>query len=219
MANGYNDYIPAVRQDLDDPNPPAAIWSDTDLQRHINHAIHEYSYWNPLEQLLTSYSLTAGSRQITLGAGDLAALIAIRAVEYPTGQWPPAYVQFQLWGGTLSLWLDGAPAATDPLAITIYALTGHTVATSSTTVPPRDDEAIIAGAVAFAAQEYATKTAGQVNVAGPNAWLRYRDLALDKAAEFRGYLQIVRARITPQRAYAPAEPRQSRFTVEAPWRG
>jgi hypothetical protein len=169
--------------------------------------------------VLSGYSLTAGSRRIALGASDLAGLVSIRAVEYPTDQWPPAYVQFQLWGGTLSLWLDGAPAATDPLNVNIYALFSHTVSSSSTTVPPRDDEAIIAGAVAFAALEYATKTAGQVNVAGPNAWLRYRDLAQDKAAEFRGYLQIVRARVTPQRAYAPAEPRQSRFTVEAPWRG
>ncbi len=218
MANNYADYIAAIRVDLDDPNPPAAIWSDADLQRHINHAVQEYSLWNPQEVLLTSYTLTPGSRTITISASDLAALETIRAVEYPTGQWPPAFVQFQLWGSQLTLELDGPPLATDPLAVTIYALFRHTVTASLCSVPPRDDEAIIAGAVSFAAAEYATKTAGMISVAGPNTWLRYRDLALDKAAEFRGYLQIVRAKITPQRAYAPEEPRQSRFTVDAPYR-
>jgi hypothetical protein len=218
MANNYGDYIGAIRVDLDDPNPPAAIWSDTDLQRHINHAVHEYSLWNPLEQLLTSYSLTPGSRTITLSSADLATLNSIRAVEYPTGQWPPAFVQFQLWANQLTLELDGPPQATDPLAVNLYVLQNHAVSVSSCSIPPRDDEAIIAGAVSFAAAEYATKTAGQISVAGPNTWLRYRDLALDKAAEFRGYLQIIRARITPQRAYAPEEPRQSRFIVDAPYR-
>jgi hypothetical protein len=217
VAATINDYVSKVRQDLEDPNPPATIWSDLDLQRHVSHAVAEYQLWKPQEILLGNLSLTPGSRSIDLSG--LATLMRIEAVEYPTGRWPPAYVQFQQFGVTLTLFLEGAPAASDPMAVNLYTLQRHNVTVSACTIDPADDEAIIAGAVYFAAAEYSFKTAGQINAAGPNTWLRYRDLALDKAVEFRGYLAIVRARITSQRAYAPAEPKQSRYAVEAPWRG
>lgn len=217
MANTINDYVAKVRIDLEDPNPPAAIWSDADLQRHVTHAALEYELWKPREVLETSLSLVPGNRAVD--TSSLVNLMRVLAVEYPTGQWPPAYVQFQQFGSTLTLFLDGAPATTDPLALNLFCLERHTVTTTACTIDPADDECIVAGAVHFAAQEYSFKTAGMVNVAGPNAWLRYRELALDKAAEFRGYLQIMRGRVTPQRAYAPAEPRMSRYVVEAPWRG
>ncbi len=217
MAANINEYVGKVRQDLEDPNPPAAIWSDLDLQRHVGHAVTEYQLWKPQEILLSSLALTPGSRTIDVSA--ITTLMRVEAVEYPVGQWPPVYVQFQQFGTTLTLFLDGAPAATDPLGVNLYTVQRHNVTSSACTIDPADDEAIIAGAVYFAAAEYSFKTAGQINAAGPNTWLRYRDLALDKAVEFRGYLAIVRARITSQRAYAPSEPKQSRYAVEAPWRG
>jgi hypothetical protein len=217
MANNINDFVAKARVDLDDPNPPAAIWSDADLQRHVTHAVTEYQIWRPLEVKESGLALSAGSRDLSVAT--LTNLVRVQAVEYPTGQWPPAYVQFQQWGSTLTLFLEGAPGAGDPLAVNLYCLERHTVTVTACTIDPADDEAIVAGAVHFAAQEYATKVAGLVSATGPNTWLRYRDLALDKAAEFRGYLAVVRARVTPQRAYAPSEPRQSRFTVEASWRG
>lgn len=217
MASTINDYVAKARVDLDDPNPPATIWSDADLQRHVTHAVLEYEIWKPLELKETGLALTADSRDISLSS--LGGLMQVLAVEYPTGQWPPAYVQFQRFGSTLTLFLDGAPQASDPLAVNLFCLERHTVSGVASTIDPADDEAITAGAVHFAAQEYALKAAGLVSATGPNTWLRYRDLALDKAAEFRGYLAVIRARVTSQRAYAPAEPRQSRYTVEAPWRG
>src|SRR5579883_1217366 len=118
MANGFNDYVPAARRDLDDPNPPAAIWSDADLQRHVLHAVSEYQLWKPLEYLDTAHNLTAGSR--TIDVSGIAGLLRIVAVEYPTGQWPPAYVQFQQWAATLTLFLDGVPTAADPLGVNLY---------------------------------------------------------------------------------------------------
>jgi len=217
LATTINDYVAKARQDLEDPNPPATIWSDADLQRHVGHAVTEYQLWKPLEVLVTSLSLAVGQR--TIDVTGIVNLVRVVTVEYPTGQWPPAYVQFQQFGNTLTLFLDGAPGTADPLNVNLYTQQRHTVTGSQCTVDPADDEAIIAGTVHFAAQEYSFRTAGQINVTGPDTWLRYRDLAFDKAAEFRGYLAVVRAKVTPQRAYAPAEPRQSRYTVEAPWRG
>ncbi|MHB8575371.1 MAG: hypothetical protein ACYDCQ_08570 [Dehalococcoidia bacterium] len=217
MASNISDFVAKVRVDLEDPNPPATIWSDADLQRHVTHAVLEYGYWKPREVKETGLSLTAGSRDLSLAS--LTSLMRVLAAEYPTGQWPPAYVQFQVFGSTLSLFLDGAPLATDPLAVNLYCLERHQVDGGTSTVDAADDEVIAAGAAAFAAQEYAVKTAGQVNIAGPQTWLRYRDLAQDRATEFRAYLGDLRGRVTPQRAYAPTEPPQSRFTVEAPWRG
>jgi hypothetical protein len=214
MAANINDYVASVRIDLDDA--AKAIWSDADLQRHVTHAAIEYQIWRPLEVLDTAHSLTAGSRTISIA--DIPALMRVTAVEYPTGQWPPAYVQFQQWGTALTLFLDGAPAPSDPLAVNLYTLQRHTLTTSACTIDPADDEAIVAGAVHFAALEYSFLTAGRVNAAGPNTWQRYRDLAVDKGAEFRDYLTNVRARVTPNRLYAPSEPRMSRYSVEAPWR-
>jgi len=216
MATNIADYVNQVRQDLEGPNPPASIWSDADLQRHVQHAVREYTIWKPQEVLEQGMTLTPGSRNLALA--PLPNLIRVLAVEYPVGNWPVTYVQFQVFGGTLTLSLDGAPLGTDPLNVNLYCLERHSVSAIACSIDPADDEAIIAGAVHFAAGEYAFKTAGMVHVAGPNTWLRYRDLALDKAAEFRGYLQIIRGKLTPQRAYAPQEPRQSRFLVEAPWR-
>jgi len=212
MAANINDYVASMRTDLDDPS--ARIWSTADLQRHVLHALTEYQLWKPLEALDTGHSLTAGSRSVDVS--DLSTLERILAVEYPTGQWPPAYVEFQQWATTLTLLLDGVPAATDPLGLNLYLLLRHTVDGSHCTVDPADDEVIVAGSVHYAALEYSFLSAGVINAAGPNTWLRYRDLALDKAAEFRDALQTVRARVTPNRLYAPIEPRMSRYAVQAP---
>jgi hypothetical protein len=216
MAATINDYVALARQDLADPNPPAALISDADLQRHVLHAVREYELARPRE-IVETPSVTAGSRAIDLTA--YSNLMRVLAAEYPTGQWPPAYVQFQVYGQTLTLALDEAPDGASGASANLYCCERHQVDAGSCTVDPQDDECIVAGTVHFAAQELATRTAGTINLAGPDLWLRYRDLALDKAAEFRGYLTLIRARVTPQRAYAPAEPRQSRFSVEAPWRG
>jgi hypothetical protein len=214
VAATINDYVASVRVDLDDPG--AAIWSTADLQRHVLHAVAEYQIWKPREVTDTAHALTPGSRSIALA--DVPQLIRVLAVEYPAGQWPPAYVQFQQWGATLTLFLDGAPTGADPPAVTLYMLQRHTVDGSQCTVDPADDEAIVAGAVHFAALEYAFLTAGKILATGQGTSLRYRDLAIDKATEFRGYLAAVRARVTPNRLYAPAEPRMSRYAVDAPWR-
>lgn len=216
MAASINDYVTLARQDLADPNPPAALLSDADLQRHVLHAVREYELARPLEVVETP-SITIGSRAISLA--PYPNLMRVLAAEYPTGQWPPAYVQFQVYAGTLTLALDDAPDGSYGLGVNLYCYERHQVTSSTCTIDPQDDECIVAGAVHFAAQELAVRTSGVVNLAGPNVWERYRELALDKAAEFRGYLTLIRARVTPQRAYAPEEPRQSRFTVEAPWRG
>ena len=216
MATTINDYVTLARQDLADPNPPAALISDADLQRHVSHAVREYELARP-RQIVETPSITIGSRTIDLT--PYSNLMGVLAAEYPTGQWPPAYVQFQVYGKTLTLALDEAPDGSDGTAVNLYCYERHQVDTGTCTVDPQDDECIVAGAVHFAAQELAARTAGTLNLTGPNLWQRYRELALDKGAEFRGYLTLIRARVTPQRAYAPSEPRQSRFTVEAPWRG
>jgi hypothetical protein len=212
VAANINDYVASRRIDLDDPS--AHLWSNADLQRHVLHAVGEYQLWKPLEALDTAHTLTPGSR--TLDVSDLTSLVRVLAVEYPTGAWPPAYVQFQQWAKALTLLLDGAPSAADPLGVNLYLLLRHTVDGTLCTIDPADDETIVAGGVHFAALEYSFLTAGTVNAAGPNTWLRYRDLALDKAAEFRSALQEVRAVVTPNRLYVPAEPHVSRTVVQGP---
>jgi|SRR5579875_121141 len=216
MATTIADYVALARQDLADPSPPAALLADADLQRHVLHAVREYELARPRE-VVESAAIVPGSRAIDLAPYPL--LMRVVAVEYPTALWPPAYVQYQVFGTTLTLLLDQPPDGSAGATANLYCWERHRVDATSCTIDPQDDECIVAGAVHFAAQELATRAAGAINLAGSDLWQRYRALALDKGTEFRGYLALLRARITPARVYHPAEPRQSRTTVETPWRG
>ena len=53
----------------------------TDLQRHVLHAVRDYTIWKPLEVLEQGMTLTPGSRSVVLT--PLASLIRVLACEYP----------------------------------------------------------------------------------------------------------------------------------------
>lgn len=211
MAATISDYVTLARQDLSDPNPPALLLADADVQRHVLHAVGEYELARPLEVVEVG-PVTVGSRAIDLT--PFPNVMNVIGVEYPTGQIPPAYVQYQVFGKTLTLGLDEVPDGSMGVSANLYCQERHTVSTTTCTIDPKDDETIVSGAVYFAAQELATRAAGVLNLVGPNLWQRYRELADDKALEFRGYIALIRARVQHNRAYHPAEPLESRFVVQ-----
>ena len=78
-----------VRRDLRDEDPGQFRWSDDEVDRHIDRALRELSLAAPLEvtaELLTS----AGSYDLDVSA--LTDRVAIDAVEYPSGLYPPSFV-------------------------------------------------------------------------------------------------------------------------------
>src|SRR3972149_6982677 len=96
-----------LRQELHDEDSANYRWTDAVLNRHIDRAVRELSAVWPRERKTTAQT-AAGSRDVPV---TLDQLVRVEAVEYPTAEWPPAFVQWQLYGSVLTLLLESAPAA------------------------------------------------------------------------------------------------------------
>jgi len=121
-----------VRRDLHDEDPENQRWTDDELDRHIERAVRELSLAIPLEAKAT-LDTSEGSRDISLAS--LSDLVAVEAVEYPVDKYPPSYIPFSLWAGTLTLLMDATPPGGQ--SVNIYYGEMHTLdATTSTIAPP-----------------------------------------------------------------------------------
>ena len=157
-----------VRRDLHDEDPAGYRWSDDELDRHIARAVRELSLAVPLEAkaVLTT---TAGSRDLSLAS--LADRVVVEAVEYPVGQYPPAYVSFSLWADTLTLLVDSPPLAAQEVNVFYGKL--HTLDDTTSTVPAALEDVLATGAAAYAALEWASFASNRVNVGGADVWRSY----------------------------------------------
>jgi hypothetical protein len=202
-----------VRKDLHDEDATAYRWADGVLDRHIKRAVREYSFYNPLEKkdnLVTA----PGSRE--LGIAGLTPLIRVVAVEWPTGEYPPAYVPFSTWGDTLILDVDAAPAGTEN--VSVYWHKVHSI-NGTVTFPPTDDDLIATGAAGFAALEWASFSTNRVNVGGEHVWGRYIDFAQQRLKDFYDQLRRLPAanRLRSGRFYTPVDARlRSQLTDAGP---
>ena len=95
-----------LRTDLHDEDSASYRWTDGELDRHIERTVRELSLAVPLENKTTLYT-SDGSRDLSIAG--LSGLVAIEAVEYPAGSYPPAYARFSLWGDTMSLLTSPMP--------------------------------------------------------------------------------------------------------------
>jgi hypothetical protein len=149
-----------VRCDLRDEDTSGYRWTDDELDRHIGHAVRDFSEESPREQL-TSVGTVAGSREMDIG--DLSDRIAVIAVEYPINRFPRCYQRFSLWGDTLTLLGQEVPDGSD---CRIYYGSLHTLDTESSTVPETYRDIIAAGAAGYAAVARAGYAIDRVNVGG-----------------------------------------------------
>ncbi|MFQ5925275.1 MAG: hypothetical protein ACE5IE_04705 [Dehalococcoidia bacterium] len=140
-----------LRKDLHDEDANNYRWSDEELNRHIEHAVRELSLAVPLEAKAT-LTTTAGSRELSLST--LSDLVAIEAVEYPVGGYPPRYVRFSLWGDTLTLLVEGAPSGGEELYIYYGKL--HTLDDTASTIPSPLEDLVVIGGAGYAAIEWAS---------------------------------------------------------------
>ncbi len=159
-----------LRQELHDEDSGAYRWTDAVLDRHLTRATRELSFVWPDEHK-TTLSTTDGSRDLSLAT--LSDLVRIEAVEYPVGQYPPVYVQFSSFGGTLTLLVDGAPGDAEDVAVYWGKL--HTLDASTSTLPATAEDAVVTGAAGYAAIEWASFATNRANVAGTAAVQQYRD--------------------------------------------
>ena len=125
-----------LRLDLKDASD--VLWADALLERHIKHAVSDFSMALPIETKATKATVSA-SREVDVSA--LHPRVTIYAVEYPVDQWPQVFAQFGTFGDVLTLLLDTAP---DGSNCYIYYGTPHTA--------PEDDD--WAGTTAYALGDY-----------------------------------------------------------------
>jgi len=191
-----------VRRDLHDEDVNNYRWTDDELNRHIAHALKDFSGAIPLQQKAT-LATTSGSREITITG--LTNRVMIEAVEYPLGQFPPSYQMFALWNDTLTLLSATVP---DGSNCSIYYGQLHTLDISGSTIPAQYDDLVVTGACGYAAIELAGFTINQVNTGGintPGDWAACGQAKLDF---FRMELKRLgrKNRVRVKQLYVPYNP-------------
>ena len=201
-----------LRQELHDEDADLFRWTDDVLDRHLTRAVRELSLVLPREQK-ASLSTTAGSRELDLSA--LVDLIRVETVEYPTGRWPPSYVQFSLYQATLTLLTESAPGAVQP--VNVYWSRLHTLDAGSSTLPVTVEDVVLTGAAGYAAIEWASFATNRANVAGTEAFEDYKAWGEERLRQFREALRGFgrEARVQNAALYQPGQP-ASRNVVQWP---
>ena len=149
-----------VRRDLHDEDSNNYRWTDDEINRHIAHAVKEFSEQIPYEQKATK-ATTSGSRELDISA--ITDRVMVEAAEYPTDKFPKRYQPFSLWGDTLTMLGDEVPDGTNAY---IYYGKLHTLDASGSTIPAQYEDLIAAGACGYAGIEWAIYAVNRVNVGG-----------------------------------------------------
>lgn len=188
-----------VRKDLHDEDVTNYRWTDDELNRHIAHALREFSESLPLEQKAT-VSTVSGSREVSLAS--LPNRVMIEAFEYPAGQFPPSYRRFAVWNDTLSLL---SPEMPDGTGCNIYYGKLHTLDAGTSTIPSQYEELVAGGACGYAAAELASFSVNQINTGGTAVPRDWSSWSQEKLAYFRKELKRLgrRNRIRARQLYSP----------------
>ncbi|MDO8611534.1 MAG: hypothetical protein Q7R32_01765 [Dehalococcoidia bacterium] len=202
-----------LRKDLHDEDAANQRWTDTELDRHMQRAVRDFSLSAPLEAK-TTLGTSAGSRDLSIAG--LTDLVAVEAVEYPAGDYPPMYVPYSVWLSTLTMLIDAAPGGVE--SVNVYYTKLHTLDATSSTLPSRFEDVVATGAGAYAALEWASFATNRVNVGGQDVWRDYLTWGQERLAEFgralarHGRRNAVRVR----QLYRPATTPVDQSTVTGP---
>ena len=149
-----------VRRDLHDEDASNYRWTDDELDRHIAHAVKDFSEHLPDEQKATK-ATTSGSRELDIS--DLSDRVMVVAVEYSVANFPKRYQRFSLWSDMLTILGEEIPDGSNAY---IYYGKLHTLSAESSTIPAQNEDLIAAGACGYAAVEWAAYAINRVNVGG-----------------------------------------------------
>lgn len=201
-----------VRRDLHDEDADNYRWTDTELDRHIAHAVKDFSEALPLEQKAV-VATTSGSREMDIAT--LTDRVMVEAVEYPVGQFPKKYQRFSLWGDKLTLLGDEVPNGSN---CNIYYGKLHSLTTQTSTIPALYEDLIVAGACGYATTEWAAYAINRVNVGGQGTVDEFMRWGQEKLRYFRGELKRLgrRNRVRARQLYKPYYPPASKTTDYGP---
>jgi len=201
-----------VRRDLKDEDSDNYRWTNDELDRHIAHAVKEFSEAIPLEQKATE-ATTSGSRELDIS--NLSDRIMVAVVEYPVDNFPKRYQRFSLWGDTLTVLGDEIPDGSNAY---IYYGKLHTLDASSSTVPQQFEDLIAVGAEGYAAMEWAAYATNRVNVGGSETPEEFLGWGRDKLRYFKDELRRLgrRNRVRISHLYRSYYPPVSKSTDYGP---
>lgn len=185
-------------------------WADATLDRHLARALRELSSRAPRERKST-LSTTAGSREISLTS--LTDLVDVLAVEYPTGLYPPRYVQFSSFASALTLLIDEAPAAVED--VNVYWGAVHEVDGVASSLPVVHEDIVVLGAGGYAATEWAAFAVNRANIAGIEAFEQYAAWGAEALRRFEDQLRQLRevSRVKVSSLFTPASGQQPSQSV------
>jgi hypothetical protein len=172
-----------VRRDLHDEVEANYRWTDDELDRHIVHALKDFSEAIPLEQKST-LSTTSGLREISLAG--LIGPVRIEALEYPLGCSPPSFPRFSVCGDVLTIHDGRVPDGSD-CRLFWYRL--HSLDASQSTLPVHLEELVIAGACAYAAVQLAVDSINKINAGGSGTTGEWSAWGANKLNFFRSELK------------------------------
>ena len=201
-----------VRRDLHDEDSNNYRWTNDELDRHIAHAVGDFSEYLPYEQKATK-ATTSGSREMDIST--ITDRVMVEAVEYPVDRFPRRYQRFSLWGDTLTILGDEVPDGSNAY---VYYGELHTLSAESSTIPTRYENLIAVGACGYAAVEWAAYAINRVNVGGgitPGEFLVWGN---EKLRYFRQELRRLgrRNRVRVRSLYKPYYPVVSKSTDYGP---
>jgi len=201
-----------ARRDLHDEDDTNYRWTDEELDRHIAHAVKDFSEAVPYEQKAIK-ATTSGSREIDISA--LTDRIMIEAVEYPVAQFPRKYQRYSLWEDTLTLLGDEVP---DGSNANIYYGKLHTIDAESSSIPTKHEDLVASGACGYAAVEWAAYAINRVNVGGLMTPKEFLTWGKEKLRYFKAELKRLgrRNRVRVRSLYEPYYPPVSKSTDYGP---
>ena len=201
-----------VRRDLHDEDDTNYRWTNEELDRHIAHAVKDFSEAIPYEQKAV-IATTSGSREIDISA--LTDRIVIEAVEYPVAQFPGKYQRYSLWADTLTLLGDEIP---DGSNAHIYYGKLHTIDAEGSSIPTKHEDLVATGACGYAAVEWAAYAINRVNVGGLMTPKEFLTWGKEKLRYFKAELKRLgrRNRVRVRSLYEPYYPPVSKSTDYGP---
>ena len=201
-----------VRWDLHDEDAANYRWTDDELDRHIAHAVKDFSESLPLEQKAT-IATTSGSREIDISS--LSDRVMVEAVEYPADKFPKKYQRFTLWDDTLTLLGAEVPDGSDSY---IYYGKLHTLDATTSTITAQHEDLITAGACGYAAVEWAVYAINRVNIGGTVTPTEFMKWGKEKLKGFKQELKRLgrKNRVRIRSLYKPYYPPVSKSTDYGP---
>jgi hypothetical protein len=201
-----------VRRDLHDEDAANYRWTDDELDRHIAHAVKDFSEAIPYEQKAT-LATTSGSRVINISS--VTDRISVEAVEYPVDKFPRVFQRVSLWGDALTLLGDQVPDGSNAY---LYYGKLHTLDATTSTIPPIYENLITLGATGYAAVEWAVYAINRVNIGGTPTANELLVWGKERLNDFRSELKRLgrRHRVRVRTLYRSYYPVSSKTTDYGP---